>query len=299
MKVSKEIRIAIVCVATIVAFILVANFLKGKSILKPEQTYYAYYDNVDNLTSSSSVFFRGMRVGRVDKLEFVDPKNPRIKVTIRISERLEIPVNTIARVATADLMGTKIIELIFGDEQTFLKNGDTLVGEVDVDMMTKVTSILAPTQEKIEQVAASLDTLLTAMNAMFNDEAQHLIRSSIRNLDASLRNVRTLTTTAHHILNDERESLNKILTNFAKISEDLNEANIPNTVHSLQSTLAQTEQLIRNLKEGEGTAGLLLNDPKLYEELVGSAENLSKLLDDLQANPKRYVHFSLFGRKSN
>ena len=109
----------------------------------------------------------------------------------------------------------------------------------------------------------------------------------------------TLTSTANSELNEQRKNVDKILQNFAKISEDLNNADFASTVNSLQSTLAQTEQLIKNLNEGGGTAGLLLNDERLYEELTNSAANLGKLLEDLKANPRRYVNFSLFGRRSN
>jgi phospholipid/cholesterol/gamma-HCH transport system substrate-binding protein len=298
MKISKEIRIAIVSVATIVAFILGANFLKGKHFLKPEKTYYAYYDDVNNLTTSCSVFLKGMKVGRVDKLEFVNPKNPRIKATIVINERLEIPKNTIAFITTADILGTKIIELVFSNNTDFLRNGDTLIGEVDLDMMTKIISKLAPTQEKIEQLATSLDSLVITMNTMFNEEAQRQIQNSIRDLSASLNNAKNLTSSANKMLDEQRESIDKILGNFTKISEDLNNADFANTVNSLQNTLAQTEQLIKKLNDGEGSAGQLLNNQKLYDELINSAANLSKLLEDLQANPKRYVHFSLFGKKS-
>jgi len=299
MKISKEIRIALIALITITAFVLGANFLKGKNFLKPEKTYFAYFDDANNLIPSSSVFLKGMKVGRVSKLEFEGTRNPRIKATIVINERLDIPKNTVARIATADLLGTKIVELIFSDENEFLKNGDTMIGEVETSMMNEITSQLMPMKDKIENLATSLDTLVTAMNAMLNEQTQRDIQNSIRNLSVSLNTVRTLTSTANQVMNEQRENVENILQNFAKISEDLNTADFANTVNSLQSTLAQTELLIKKLHEGEGTVGQFLNDQKLYEELTQSAANLGKLLEDLQANPRRYVHFSLFGRKSN
>ncbi len=295
---SKEIRIALVSIATIVAFVLLANFLKGSNFLKPQKTYYAYYDNANNLTSSCAVFFKGMKVGRVDKLEFVDAKNPRIKTTIIINERLDIPKNTVARIATADMLGTKIIELLFGDAKEYLKNGDEMIGEIEVGMMEEVSAQLFPMKDKIEHLASSLDSLVMTMNTMFNEQAQHHLQSSIQSLSASLNNVKNLTSSANEVLNGQRENLEKILKNFAKISEDLGEANISNTVQKLDNTLAQTEAVMKKLNEGEGSASRLMNDKKLYEELSNSAENLGKLLDDMRANPKRYVHFSLFGKKS-
>ncbi|MDR1951550.1 MAG: MlaD family protein [Bacteroidales bacterium] len=298
MKISKEIRIAIVSIITIVAFILGANFLKGKNFLKSEKTYYAYYDDVNNLIASNSVFFKGMKVGRVDKLEFVGTQNPRIKATIVINERLDIPKNTIARISIADLLGTKIIELILSSETEILKSGDTLIGEVEVGMMTELTTQLMPMKDKLEQLATSLDTLVTTINAMFNEHAQHQIQNGIRDMSIALMNVKHLTFAMNNILDDERPNLEKILKNFAEISEDLNKIEFSNTVSSLQKTLAETEGLIKKLSDGDGTVGHLLNDQKLYDELTNSAANLSKLLDDLQANPKRYVHFSLFGRKN-
>ena len=299
MKISKEIRIAIISIATIVAFIMGANFLKGRNFLKPERTYYAFFDHANNLTSSNAVFLKGMKVGRVERLEFVGTKNPQIRATIVINERLDIPKNSIARIATADLLGTKIIELVFSDENVFLKNGDTLIGEVEVSMMNEITAQLLPMKDKIESLATSLDTLVTTMNAILNEQAQRDIQNSIRNLSASLNNVRNLTSTANSMLNEQRKNVDQILANFAKISDDLNNVEFSNTVLSLQNTLAQTEQLIKKLNEGEGTIGQFLNDQKLYEELTNSAANLSKLLEDMQANPRRYVHFSLFGRRSN
>ncbi|MDR0437211.1 MAG: MlaD family protein [Bacteroidales bacterium] len=298
MKLSKEIRIAIVSIITIVAFILGANFLKGRNFFKPEKTLYVYYDDANNLIASSSVFFKGMKVGRVDKLEFVGTLNPRIRATIIINERLDIPRNSIARIATADLLGTKIVELILSSETEFLKDGDTLIGEVEVDMITEITTQLMPMKDKIESLATSLDVFVTAMDATFNEQAQRQIQSSIRDLSVSLNNAKNLTSSANKLLDDQRENVDKILKNFAKISEDLNKVEFSNTVTSLQSTLAQTEELIKKLNSGEGTAGQLLHDQRLYDELTNSATNLNKLLEDLNANPKRYVHFSLFGRKS-
>jgi len=299
MNISKEVRIAIVSIVAIIAFILGANFLKGRNFLKPERTFYAFYDNANNLISSSAVFVSGMKVGRVSKLEFVGPRDPRIKATIVINERLDIPKNSIARIATADLLGTRIIELIFSDETEFLRSGDTLIGDVEVTMMEEVFSQLMPMKDKIEGLVTSLDTLTNAMVAIFNEQAQQRIQNSIRDLSTSLANVRNLTSTANRMLNNQHENVAKILENFAKISEDLNSANFATTVNALQNTLAQTDSLIKNLTEGEGTAGRLLNDQRLYDELTNSAANLSRLLEDMQANPRRYVQFSLFGRRSD
>jgi len=299
MNISKEVRIAIVSIVAIIAFILGANFLKGRNFLKPERTFYAFYDNANNLISSSAVFVSGMKVGRVSKLEFVGPRDPRIKATIVINERLDIPKNTIARIATADLLGTRIIELIFSDETEFLRSGDTLIGDVEVTMMEEVFSQLMPMKDKIEGLVTSLDTLTNAMVAIFNEQAQQRIQNSIRDLSTSLANVRNLTSTANRMLNNQHENVAKILENFAKISEDLNNANFATTVNALQNTLAQTDSLIKNLNEGEGSAGRLLNDQRLYDELTNSAANLSRLLEDMQANPRRYVQFSLFGRRSD
>ena len=299
MNISKEVRIAIVSIVAIIAFILGANFLKGRNFLKPERTFYAFYDNANNLISSSAVFVSGMKVGRVSKLEFVGPRDPRIKATIVINERLDIPKNSIARIATADLLGTRIIELIFSDETEFLRSGDTLIGDVEVTMMEEVFSQLMPMKDKIEGLVTSLDTLTNAMVAIFNEQAQQRIQNSIRDLSTSLANVRNLTSTANRMLNNQHENVAKILENFAKISEDLNNANFATTVNALQNTLAQTDSLIKNLNEGEGSAGRLLNDQRLYDELTNSAANLSRLLEDMQANPRRYVQFSLFGRRSD
>ncbi|MCL2028376.1 MAG: MlaD family protein [Bacteroidales bacterium] len=298
MKISKEIRIAIVSAITIVAFILGANFLKGKNFLKPEKTYFAYYDNANNLTASSSVFLKGMKVGRVDKLEFVYDPNLRVKATIVINERLDIPKNTVARIRAADMLGTMIIELTLSDEPEILKNGDTLIGEIEVGMITELTTQLMPMKDRFESLIISLDTLVTAVNTVLNENAQRQIQSSIRDLSVSLNHVKNLTSSANKIVEEQSQNLDKILKNFAKISDDLNNVEFEKTVNSLQQTFAQAEDLIKKLTDGEGTASLLLNDPQLYNELTNSAENLSKLLDDLNANPKRYVHFSLFGKKS-
>ena len=298
MKMSKEIKIALVSIATIVVFILGANFLKGKNFLKSERIFYAFYDDASGLIASSSVTYRGMKVGRVDKLEFVGERNQKVKATIVINERLIIPKNTIARIATADLFGTKVIELVFSDESEFAKSGDTLDGEVEPDMISGITTQLMPMKDKIESLVTSLDTLTNIMIATLNDDAQRQLQNSIRDLSASLNNVRSLTSTANKTLNDQRENLETIFENFAKISNDLSNVSFESTVNSLQSTLAQTQALIKKLSDGEGTASLLLNDQKLYEELTNSATNLSNLLEDLTSNPKRYVHFSLFGRRA-
>lgn len=297
MKLSKEIRIALISIATIVAFILLANFLKGSNFLKPEKTYYVYYDDANNLTSSCAVFFKGMKVGRVEKLEFTDPENPRIKVTIVINESLRIPKNTAARITTADLLGSKIVELIFSEEQVFLRNGDELKGEIAVDLVDEISLQLLPIKDKIEHLVTSLGSLATTMNEMFNEQAQRQLQSSIQDLSISLNNVKDLTSKANTLVDEQRENMEQILSDFAKISSELSESNISNTIQKLDSTLTQAETVMKKLNTGEGSASKLLNDQKLYEELTVATTNLNKLLEDLKANPKRYVHFSLFGRK--
>ncbi|MCL2416368.1 MAG: MlaD family protein [Bacteroidales bacterium] len=296
MKISKEIKIAIVSIATIIAFILGANFLKGRNFFKPETTFFAFFDNANNLTPSASVFFRGMNVGRVTRLEFTGAENPQIRATIVINERLSVPKNSVARIAVGDLFGTRIIELMFSDETEFLRNGDTLIGEIETGFMEEIATQLMPVASRVESLAISLDSLVMTMNAMFNEQAQQEIQNSIQDLSISLNNARNLTSTANRMLADQRENVNEILTNFAEISNNLNNVDFASTVNSLQNTLAQADTLIQRLNEGEGTLGLLLNDERLYEELTNSAANLSRLLEDLKTNPRRYVNFSLFGR---
>ena len=296
MKISKEVKIAIVSIATIIAFILGANFLQGRNFFKPETSFVAFFDHANNLTPASSVFFRGMHVGRVTRVEFAGADDPRIRATIVINERLNIPRNSVARIAVGDLFGTRIVELEFSNETTFLSSGDTLLGEIEVGFMEEIASQLLPVANRIETLATSLDDLVTSMNVMFNEDAQQQIQNSIRDLSTSLNNVRNLTSTANRLLAEQRENINEILGNFADVSNNLSEADFASAVGALQNTLAQTDSLIQRLNDGEGTLGLLLSDERLYEELTNSAQNLGRLLEDLQANPRRYVHFSLFGR---
>lgn len=315
MKKYKAITIGITFVLAIVFFVWGYNFLKGKNILGKQTYYYAKYHDVSGLTTANPVLVNGLKTGLVNAVYFDPDMSGNIIVEFIINNNFPIPKNTVARIFSSDLMGSKAVEFVLGNSPEFASNGDTLRSSMEASLMESVNAQVQPIRLKAENLLSSIDTLVIALQSILNKEARsdlaasiNSIRGTFSNLESTTSNLDTLVKSeASRIsgiltnidslsltLKDNRESFGAIISNFELISDSLAQADIPGTFKRANKTLDDLDAILASINRGEGTIGMLMHNDTLYLEITKSAEELNKLLEDIRLNPKRYVKFSLF-----
>ncbi len=304
MKLSREIKTAILIIGCIIIFIFGFNYLKGTSLLSNEKTIHALYDEVEGLVVGANVTIRGLNVGKVKIIDFNDDFE-KIKVSFSIRDDLAFSNKSIAQLYEAGLIGGKAIAIIPKyDTSNVIKSGDILFSEIKPGLTELVNQQIAPLQDKIEGLLTSADSLFAGISNVMNYETQNNLKMTLEGLASTIENVNILSSNINKILDaNEKElgltvkNLSKVSGNLNKITDSLKEMPLSSTVKNFENTSSQLKQIIERLNSGEGSAGMILNDNKLYDNLVNSSEALEALLTDLKSHPKKYVHFSIFGRK--
>ncbi len=319
MKISKEFKIGIVVVCAISAFIWGVSFLKGSNMFSNKYYLYAVYPKIDNLIPSSPLQINGYKIGQVKTMSLIqkDGKN-QVLVKFLLSEDIQIPKNSIARAVSADLLGAKAVEVVFSKETNFVQNGDTLIAETEQGLKESFNKQLAPLQAKAENLIGSIDTVMNVVSSVLNtrtraniDQSFESVRKAILSLEQTayklddlmanekpkissvLTNLNGISGNLHK--NDQK--ITNILNNFSNLSDSLANTQLKSAVNNADNTLKELNNLLAKINQGQGTIGKLAKNDSLYNNLNKSADDLDKLLKDLKENPKRYVHFSLFGRK--
>jgi len=311
---KKEYLIAFVVIFAIACLYWGIQFLKGVNIFSKKTVLYAVYPKLDNLIEANPVLVKGYKIGTINQISLIKRHGKyEVLVKMLITEKLEIPKNSIARVISTDLLGSKAIEIVYGDSHELALDNDTLLSESEQGLKEAVDKRLAPLQAKVENLIGSIDSVATIVTYVLNKTSRENI---IHSLESTRRAILSLENTAK-IFEQEAEKissiiskLNSILTileknlpaitkNLNQLSDSLANAPIKNTIKDLDKTLTETKILLANINEGKGTLGKLAKNDSVYNNLNKSLSNLEKLLGDLKEHPKRYVHFSLFGKKEN
>ncbi len=304
MKLSREIKTAILIIGCIIIFIFGFNYLKGTSLLSNEKTIHALYDEVEGLVVGANVTIIGLNVGKVKIIDFNDDF-AKIKVTFSVRGDLTFSNKSVAQLYEAGLIGGKAIAIISKyDASNIIKNGDILLSEIKPGLTELVNQQIAPLQDKIEGLLTSADSLFAGISNVMNYETQNNLKMTLEGLASTIENVNILSSNINDILNANEKELKSTINNLSKISGNLNKITdslkqmpLSSTVKNFEDTSLHLKEIIERLNSGEGSAGMILNDNKLYDNLVNSSEALEALLSDLKSNPKKYVHFSIFGRK--
>ncbi len=294
MKINKEVKIGVAGIVALFLLVYGINYLKGIHLFKPSSYFYVKFENVNGLSKSSPVFADGYRVGLVRELYYDYTRPGNVVAEIDVDPELRIPKGSTAELAAEMLGGVKMTLLLANNPRERYEVGDTIPGYFNNGIMGQAAGMVP----QVERMLPKLDSILSSLNALLANPA----------LPATLGNVQTLTanlaTTTRRLddlmANDLPRLAGKLDTiggNFVAISNNLKEVDYALAMQKVDATLANVKQLTDKLNSKDNTVGLLLNDSALYNNLNATSANAASLLEDLRLHPKRYVHFSLFGRK--
>lgn len=305
-KISNEVKIGITALITILVFIWLYNFLKGKDLFSSTAHYYVVYDKVGGLAESSPIEVNGYKVGVVQSIRFIDPQSGRLLVTLSVDKGFKLPEHTIAEITTATLIAGMKIQFVYGEGPGTYSNGDTIPGRLAESIISRLENELVPLKNKVTDLISVVDSIVGSINDVMDPQFRTNLRSGVASLSNTARNIEEaqLKETLENInrftqmLAENSEKLTSTFNSLETIADTLAAADIYNSINKLKSSLEKAAVLIENLNEGQGTAGQLMTNDSLYKNLSSSLESLNLLLLDMKANPKRYVHFSLFGKKN-
>jgi phospholipid/cholesterol/gamma-HCH transport system substrate-binding protein len=304
LNLSREVKTAILILGCIVIFIFGFSYLKGSSLLKQEKTVHALYQDVEGLVVGANVTISGMNVGKVKQIDF-DESYKKIKVTFSLREDLSFSDQSVAQLYEAGLIGGKAIAILPQyEEGNVIQSGAVLSSEIKPGLTELVNQQIAPLQDKIEGLLTSADSLFAGVSNVMNYDTQNNLKATLENFAKTIENINTLTSRVNRIVEANETELNNTLSNISELSGNLNQltdslsqAPLYTTLKNFEVTSAQLKKIIDRLESGAGSAGKLLYEDELYDNLLKSTKALELLLSDLQAHPKRYVHFSIFGKK--
>ena len=306
MRISKEVKVALLGVVAITALYFGYLFLKGTDFFSSTKKYYVIYPSVDGLAVSGPVLLNGIRVGVVQDMKLMLDNNNQIKVGITVQEGIQVGDSTIASLTSSDLLGGKAITLFMRPNKVQYKGGETLIPHMERSITTMLT-------EKAMPVLSQVDSTLLRFNSLLNADAKRNIQSIIANTSATTellrttmlanqRNVNMITANMSALttsLRKTEEKFSQLASNLNQITDTLRNvpltAMIKNTNQTVKEAQTAISKLNETLSNNNGTVGRLMNDDSLYSNMNASTQSLNALLEDLKANPKRYVHFSLIG----
>lgn len=314
-KLKHEYKIAITVIACLVLLVWGMNFLKGKNLFDTGTVYYGVYSNVDGLTEASPVYYHGYKIGSVREIEFLPQEQGRFIVTISLNKEVPVVSNTVARIHSFDLMGTKAIEFVDGDSDVYLLPGDTLQTSVEGGLKEQISTEISPLKRKTENLIVKMDTTLSGLSQVFSnennrslEEGMNSFRQMMQNLELSsamlnkslaeggaINNSLASIDSVSLELSRQRNAIATTMENLAVFTEQLKGMNLDTLASRVDSSMLAVNSLLQQATDAEGgSLGMLLSDKGLYYNMMDASENLDRLLADVRHNPKRYLSFSAF-----
>lgn len=304
MKISKELRVGLMAIVAIALLIFGYNFLKGKNLLEDSRTFYAVYDQVEGLSPSSAVTISGLQIGSVTNIKIRN--DAKLVVTMNIKNDFPFSKTSIAEIYGGDLIGGKSIAIVpdFKNKKQAI-SGDTLQGEIEAGLLELVNDQLAPLQTKVESVVSSVDTLVRSVNYVMDTGTRESIKKSINDFNKTVMHLNSTAENVDFVLSENLEDIQTTIHNASEtskklkqFSDTLSKVELNKMVNDIDKTLVSIQNITQKIDQGDGSLGKLINDDKLYVNLEKASKQLEELLQDLKLNPKRYMHFSVFGKKN-
>jgi phospholipid/cholesterol/gamma-HCH transport system substrate-binding protein len=304
LKLTREIKTAILVIASILLFIWGYSFLKGKDLFNSYKTLFVEYENVEGLSSSANVTLNGLVIGRVKGIS-INEKTGNLLVKLQIDTDFPISKSSTALIYEPGFIGGKQIAIQPNfEDKSLAVDGEHLKGEVKQGLTEKVGDKLVPLQEKLEKLMVSADNLIVGINNVLDKKGQEDLKVSLAELSKTMEQFHKASLSMNTILDDNKTQIkgvvsnfNKVSGNFSKISDSLNKADLGKTVRNLNNTLTKVNGVLSGLESGKGTMGKMLKDEALYNNLNKTSKELELLLQDVRLYPTRYINVSLFGKK--
>lgn len=306
MKMRREVKIGIFTVAILALLYWGVNFLKGRDLFNRSLTYYAYYDNVSGIQISSPIIIRGINAGTVTGIKFRPDLNNAVEVRFDVKSSYRIPDNSVVRLFSNGLMGGKALEVELGDSPNYLPDGATVRSASESSFLELAGSELDYFKQKLNRLINSLELTLSSVNTILTDNSGRIAGTleglrkgavAFGSKGEELRQIIDNINEVSETLAGNAERIDATMANIESVSGELAGADIGRTIQTLNGAIEELNITLNAVNSMDGTIGMLINDPSLYDSLSQASANLAGLLEDLQNNPKRYVHFSLFGRK--
>ncbi|MBK6264725.1 MCE family protein [Marivirga sp. S37H4] len=304
MKIAKEVKIAILAITSLVVFYLGFNYLKGVDFFNPTNEYYAIYEEINGLTESNPVLLSGLSVGRVSDIEILQDQENKVKVYFEVREDITLGKESEAILHT-DLLGSQTIVLNRGNVTEVVSEDNQINGSVKQSLTSQIQEQAYPVLQTLDSVGKHLNGILA--NIDNNEQLINGILTDVKTTTDALANVSKKEATIRALIDDfkkisgtladEKEGLSSILAKVNGIADSINALEVGRVVKRIDTTLTNVNAVIASMQDGEGTIDKLLNDDSLYNTLNKTLEDLDKLLIDVEQQPKKYVHFSLFGKK--
>lgn len=310
MKIKREAKIGLYALLMLVALYWGINFLRGRDLFNMTNTYFGTYEQVNGIQKSSPIMIRGFKVGVVGDITYNPQKSDRVILHFNIKSKYKIPENSQARIYSDGLLGGKAVEIIYGNSQKFLQEGDTLHSTIDKGLLEMAGSELEELKQKATVLLDNMNKTLESVNGLFVDNS--------KSINTTLNNFAQMSTSLNSVITGERKTLQELLqninalsatlkqnagnidniiTNFEGFSQNLASTDVKAIADNLSATLAQLDCTLSQINNGNGTVGKLITDDELYNSLHKAVSDLSALLEDVKAHPGRYVTVSVFGRK--
>ncbi|OSY88333.1 ABC transporter substrate-binding protein [Tenacibaculum holothuriorum] len=305
---SKELKTGIISVAIIALFIWGYNFLKGQDLFSPSsRSFFVKYKNINGLNEASIVTINGLKVGKVNSINFITTPEERGNLLVKFSmdSDFKFSKNSLVKLHSPNPLGGTNLAIEPSYEGENAVSGDYLKGIEEAGLLASLGDKIDPLSIKLQSVLVGADSLLLGLNQVLNQKSRKSLNRSILGLEGTIGDVRKTLSSVNKLLADNKGNLDatlnnakKITDNFSKVSEDLAKANLGETVKKLETTLTNVNTLISGVNSGKGTLGKLVVDDKMYTNLTNASKELEELLREMKLNPKRFVHFSLFGKKA-
>lgn len=314
MKFSKEIKAGLIALLAIVGFVILFQFMKGKSLFTTDNIFYAKFDNVEGLAASNPVSINGLKVGQVDQIIPITEADGKIHfvVKVTIDDNFEFSKKSTLEIFEPGLMSGKEMRVNLAYGNPMAKDGDTLKGAFTLSMMNNISSQVGPVKDQVQVVLRRVDSLMMNANAITNAENQQAIRALLSSLNRTVTSFEATSQQTNSLLANNDPRIQKMLDNanlatvsakttidkYGRVADEVNVQKLNNTIDKLSLTADNLNGVISGIQNGEGSLGKLAKDEQLYQNLNESSANLNNLILDLKANPKRYLNFSVFGKNS-
>ena len=304
MRLSKEIKAAFFVLSTILLFIFGFNYLKGSSILDKQKTIYAVYDEVDGLLVGANVMINGLSIGNVTELDFL-PNSTKIIVTLKVKDKLNFSSKSTASIYETGVLGGLAISIepLF-ERESIVKTGDTLMSSVRPGLTELINRQIEPLSRQLQSTITSVDSIFTGASNVLNRQTQEEIKESISVLTSAINAIKNSSVIIEETLTSKNTQINNTIDNFEKISsnlsnvsDELNSFGLTSLLSNLEVSVDGISSIVDKLDSDNSTLGKLINEDEVYDNLNSSIESLNILINDIKTNPKKYVHFSVFGRK--